>query len=748
MLSLRTLASHVRRYSLFWSVFFVSITFTVENWIFGSASWIYGYGSGLETIPAFLALTHGYNFAAWAPFVAGGVDRLAFWGNADPLSPEIALFSLLPVWMANALHRTAQYGIGIYFTARVLTDYFNMSRRFALSGGIIFGCLSYFTVGALLTLPGVPFMIWALERLLRQARGQAYFVGLGAVMSLATTFTFGVPYLISFAFAWIVIVRQDIRFSTLLSVGIFSLTLIFLELPQLLAVIANAPQSQRANWAIEPITFTLDGLFYRQLQFDLFAQDKILLFITRDVPLPLLLLCSAMMVTRISRVASQTYVISPFLRITALFLLLSQKWLFLAFQSLTAQVLPWAGGIYMGRFFELPASFLLAIAFTLAGQWMWLTVPAYPIRKSITVGFVLFAAFMIIEPKRHLFKTLGINDWGEANYHVAAIEALKQNENQPFRVASVLPLQPAYAYAQGLETADGWANIYSHYYREVWLKMLEPLYTQMPFYRQFFGVDNGKAVDNFIFLGANLTNFLPSENIQTALTDGFDVDRRFRLDLLRLLNVEYLLSEYPLRGRDIELVHAPHLWPTALQSRDPNTGLVNSEAITMSPKTSPIRDSWQELMTANARKRLGKDIFIYRLNGVVPRVRLVQHVQHCNNTEEALNNMAKLSGSTLQTTVISEDDNESATRLAKTFGNGKITNYFSERDTRTMDVEIDQPISGFLVVAENWSPSWQAQVDGMQTPVMRINHTQMGIILPPGNHHVELTYRPFYRHLL
>ncbi len=92
-----------------------AIAFTIESWALGPYSWMYGYGSGLETIPAHLALTYeGRNFSLWAPFVAGGVDRLSFWGNADPFNIEPLLFWLFPTWAANGLHRYLQYFIAIF----------------------------------------------------------------------------------------------------------------------------------------------------------------------------------------------------------------------------------------------------------------------------------------------------------------------------------------------------------------------------------------------------------------------------------------------------------------------------------------------------------------------------------------------------------------------------------------------------------------------------------------------------------
>src|SRR5260370_26572924 len=102
----------------------------------------------------------------------------------------------------------------------------------------------------------------------------------------------------------------------------------------------------------------------------------------------------------------------------------------------------------------------------------------------------------------------------------------------------------------------------------------------MPFTRQIFGLDSGRPEDNFILLGADLivpgVGLLPGEDPQVALKSGFDVGRRFNLGILRLLNVKYLLSEYPLKGDGVELVHAPIIWPDFPQSRSRNTGMVEA----------------------------------------------------------------------------------------------------------------------------------------------------------------------------
>lgn len=722
--------------------------FTAENWIFGPASWIYGYGSGLETIPAFLALSRtDSNLSPWASFVAGGVDRLAFWGNADAVSPEFALFALFPVWIANSLHRSLQYLIGIYFTARLLHDHEKLGESWSILGGILFGCFSYFSVGALLTLSGVPLLVWALDSLFQRRSGLAAYALLGLGTSFLTTFTFGVPYLIVFVIAWRLFIRGDTRLESLMRLGVFSLVLIAAESPQAVAVIANAPDSHRANWTIEPIAPTLDGLLYRQLQYDLFAQDKILAFITRDMPLPYLALSFMFVVFFFRRDDHARF----FCRITALHVLLSQKWLMIGCQRVLADYVPWVGGVYMGRFFEVPAPFLIALGLTSSLHLFWRYKSWRFVRQLIRAAVVSFVVFMVVEPKRFLFAPLGIGDWGQANYKVAALEHLKSQTSYPFRVASVMPLQPAYAYAQGLEAADGWANIYPRVYRELWLRVLTPLLEEVPSTRQFFGVDSGRAVDNFIFLGTDLTTpgtgRLVDEDPIIALREGFDVNRRFRLDLLRLMNVQFLLSEFPLKGDGLNLVHAPKSWPTWPQSRDPNTGLVNGAipppASELAGVSTPLR-AWHEHWRAVKKKLAGKDIFIYELSGAVPRLRLVDAVTVRPDGPSTLDAMDALHGDAVVRTVVVEGGQPGLHRLSDTLGKGTVHLEQRAQGLYEATVVIQDGAPGLLVLAETWSRYWQVHVDRIAQQPLRVNHAQIGAIVPSGSHRVVIRYSPPY----
>lgn len=51
-------------------------------------------------------------------------------------------------------------------------------------------------------------------------------------------------------------------------------------------------------------------------------------------------------------------------------------------------------------------------------------------------------------------------------------------------------------------------------------------------------------------------------------------------------------------------------------------------------------------------------------------------------------------------------------------------------------------VKQLLVAAETYHPGWQAKVDGIPTPVTAVNLTLTGIWLHPGDHRVELEFRP------
>lgn len=71
-------------------------------------------------------------------------------------------------------------------------------------------------------------------------------------------------------------------------------------------------------------------------------------------------------------------------------------------------------------------------------------------------------------------------------------------------------------------------------------------------------------------------------------------------------------------------------------------------------------------------------------------------------------------------------------------GTATVTRYAPER----VEVATDANGAALLVLADNYYPGWQAQVDGQRAEVFRTNHTFRGVVVPAGKHQVVFTFDP------
>jgi uncharacterized membrane protein YfhO len=56
------------------------------------------------------------------------------------------------------------------------------------------------------------------------------------------------------------------------------------------------------------------------------------------------------------------------------------------------------------------------------------------------------------------------------------------------------------------------------------------------------------------------------------------------------------------------------------------------------------------------------------------------------------------------------------------------------------------PAGSALVVSENYYPGWSATADGKPAPVVRTDYSLVGVVLPAGATHVDLTFSsPAYK---
>jgi hypothetical protein len=740
------LAGWARRRTFFLASLLIAVWLSLEYLALGPFSWMYGYGGSLETIPVHLALAlTGSTWTLWAPSVAGGLDRLSFWGNADPFNIEPLLFTTLPTWLAAGVHVFLQRLIAIYFTARVCSDQLGLSRRWSLLAALLHGGLGYFTVGEVFAFPSVPLLVWGLARLEERRRWWAWaFVG-GALYSTFVTFSQSDPYLFVFAVGWTALVRGIRHWRAYALIVVFFAGLGVVELPQALAVLTNARFSHRAGLALEPVSLSLGGLFYYQMQFDFMDQDKLLRAIAVGFP-PLALLAGGLAI--LVRPRPWTPAATLFLRVAALYLLLSLKVGWIGLQTLAVTVLPWLGGLFMGRFYTLPAAFMIAVLATLAARLVFSVVREPVIRGGLVAGLAGILCVLLIWPKLSLYYPLMVDGWGEEHYQVPALDALRRSDQSLYRVASVLDLQPGYAYGQGFETADGSSNLYPAVYRQLWLRVIGPLMQALPANRAVVDPTDGRPQDNYIFLGLSLVipglGPLPGEDPHEALRVGFDVDRRFDMALLSMLNVKYLLSRYPLQGQTLRLVHAPAEAPRVLDNRDYATGLVNvppthlANVSLVDVPSRMLRDGLQAI----ARKQAGKDLYIYENTAVLPRYRFVSWVEALESADGVLDRLAAMSADELRDSAVLEraDAPAQVTERTLALGDVSVTCYTPD----AIDLRTRTDGESFLVLSMTWNSAWRVAIDDASAALVRTNHAQLGVPVPAGEHTIRLRYQPWY----
>jgi hypothetical protein len=73
-------------------------------------------------------------------------------------------------------------------------------------------------------------------------------------------------------------------------------------------------------------------------------------------------------------------------------------------------------------------------------------------------------------------------------------------------------------------------------------------------------------------------------------------------------------------------------------------------------------------------------------------------------------------------------------------GEVRVETYEAER----VSIRSASSRPGVLVLTDTWYPGWEATVDGRAVPVLQVDWTFRGVVVPPGRHVVEFRYRPVW----
>jgi uncharacterized membrane protein YfhO len=58
-------------------------------------------------------------------------------------------------------------------------------------------------------------------------------------------------------------------------------------------------------------------------------------------------------------------------------------------------------------------------------------------------------------------------------------------------------------------------------------------------------------------------------------------------------------------------------------------------------------------------------------------------------------------------------------------------------------IEAHSAQGGLLVLADTYYPGWKATIEGVETPILRVNLMHRGVLVPPGKQTVIFRYQPW-----
>lgn len=126
------------------------------------------------------------------------------------------------------------------------------------------------------------------------------------------------------------------------------------------------------------------------------------------------------------------------------------------------------------------------------------------------------------------------------------------------------------------------------------------------------------------------------------------------------------------------------------------------------------------------------------LERVMPLAYFVAHtaVVRVESREEALEHVIREAPAPIA--VLEGGRQERAQRSRGPVTRADVITYETDR----IELELEAPEAGVLVVNEAWYPGWRAWVSGQETPVFRANSLVRAVEMPRGRHRIELRFEP------
>jgi hypothetical protein len=725
----------------------VAVWLSFEFWAFGSGSYVWLHDNGDAILPGRIALSLWRTIGPpglWASQWVAGVDRLA-----QGVDVSILPFLVLPGWLAYGLVMFGQRLLAGLFAYKLAREELGTWALAALLTGIAYasfvqpsinGATSGFTLYDGFGLPALPLVLWTLGRSVRARKWAG--IGLaamaGVALAVSCSYPFGV-FVLAAGWWWLLVATvgpDRPRRTSATRLGAFTAGWALVTLPLALPAVALAPMSQRIDWVVSSNVLADVGTRVA------FSGSLI-----ADNYVPLLLAGALLVAATCKGAASRsralvvaglvTLLLAPLSLLLSIpstlvdpSVLLAVRWIVAA---VLAVVLAASAFLTRGRARSLTVSLLAVLTFvamyplvrsvlwqvspTIAGfQWdrLYLLVPLMGLllgAEAVSVvarrqgssrasgsgtAALLCCAIVVVLASTIGVKLLESHTWSShfsyrTLFEKPVLQRLRASTSgePPFRVVTAVQtsvtIEPGFMWAYGLETADGYVNVYDKSYKDFWAQVVRRGFAMSPADAESFG-----TWGNRVSLWTAWTD--PSRTAaRAAAREG---DALFDLDLLSLANVRYVISPQPISDSRLRLV----------DSGDGLTIYENTQAL-------------PRFYLASGTRTFATDAALFRDLG----------------TSEA---------SDLATTVYltgSQETTDVSRGATATTSPGTVRMREYAADRISLDVGCSRDC--WLVASQTRSPFWTATMDGQEVEIESAYGAFQCLRLPKGSHRVTFEYR-------
>ncbi len=291
--------------------------------------------------------------------------------------------------------------------------------------------------------------------------------------------------------------------------------------------------------------------------------------------------------------------------------------------------------------------------------------------------------------------------------HPALYKIAEASRKESFRVGCV-GITPSLALSHGLESAEFRGALMNRRYKELFALAIEPQLAATGGHNEYFDYWTQLTL-----------SFSPPQGVNLPLFAA----ENWNADILRLLNIRYLLSAKPIPGIE---AYADFVG----ESRN-----------------------WLPRGLAGSRfaQRLTQTLWIYELRGAFPRGWLTHQAEVLPDGKAVLTRMASANATDLRSTAFLSAQDLPPTHLipgllplakgaaVRSIQASGLTLTHAGADRLVFEGMSQTP--GLLVVAVNFDPGWSATVNGKKAPILRADHAFQAVTIEQrGPVRVELRF--------